>query len=759
MEKFRKAMRPPSRGESPSNLDKSEPVKVCVRIKDSSVDTTEGGTSSSSPWLVDTASVPNRIYLDNQYNEKFRKSNLSYSYDAILTGSDNSLIYNSIAKEIVNSVMEGFHGTIFAYGQTSSGKTYTMTGTEEEPGIIPQAVDDIFKFIRKTGDSKEFLLRVTYIEIYNETIRDLLATEVVDLKIHEDKYRGVFVAPLKEEIVTSPKHVMRVIDRGEANRHISANDYHEHSSRSHTIFQIIIESCDNRASKLYSVKKMGLATHKKGPSQSGIKLSYLNLIDLAGSEKYTSDKDRRKEASFINKSLLTLGAVISKMSESKSGHVPFRDSKLTRILQTTLSGNCRVGVICTINDAGHHCEESISTLKFGSRLKNISTRAQRNQVLDDKALLQKYLDEINELRGKLTNANSVIDESKSQELECLRQQNQKYEEEMMEMHLARTTYKERIDHLTKLILSSSSMGDKVFKRSRPLSVRLGHRSTVSVNPRLSILGKHRENNERLDWALNEIQFKNKYIQSLEALFALMDPDNPDRLSPSLIFEKFTQIQVRKTSWEEDSKLNDIQSDKIITEKVSTTLGRVASMRISRRFSGVSDLQSPHSKPEDPSTIFSNLNVNQPDPSSVINGEEFKEMDDIIEEQNRVIMELEQERKYNAKTVADLKDRIRQLELQQFRRAERAALNSLENTDANHQDKLQRRIAELELALEAETEWRKKFLLSNMPTASSQISASLSSLPPIPPPRLRPPAVTPPSVSPVSSLSDQEYDNL
>ncbi|KAK9760586.1 Kinesin-like protein kip2, partial [Basidiobolus ranarum] len=125
-----------------------------------------------------------------------------------------------------------------------------MVCVDSQPGVIPQAVTDVFNFIHETAGSREFLLRVSYMEIYNETIRDLLSPEVTDLRIHEDKRRGVYVSPLREEIVTSPKQVMRVIHRGEANRHISATDYNTHSSRSHTIFQMVIESRDPRSGRM-----------------------------------------------------------------------------------------------------------------------------------------------------------------------------------------------------------------------------------------------------------------------------------------------------------------------------------------------------------------------------------------------------------------------------------------------------------------------------------------------------------------------------
>ncbi|KAG0309260.1 hypothetical protein BGZ98_004109 [Dissophora globulifera] len=346
-----------------------------------------------------------------------------------LTGSDNELIYNTSVKSLVQSAMEGYNGTVFAYGQTSSGKTYTMSGTERQPGITPRAVEDVFKYIRENSE-REFLLRVSYLEIYNESIRDLLSPEAIDLRIHEDRR----VIESRERAPTAPRSPT-------GGRRLS----------------------------------FGLK------SPSAVRVSQLNLIDLAGSEKASSDVERRKEGAFINKSLLTLGTVISKLTDDKGSHIPYRDSKLTRILQSSLSGNARVSVICTISPSFLNVDESHNTLKFAARVKKVVTKAHTNQVMDDKALLEKYRREISELKAQLllTLADSGsgggyggggegdgsgpggLDKGKHAELShLLERERMKHEEEMIEMNLVRNALKERIDHLTKLILTSQSINNK-----------------------------------------------------------------------------------------------------------------------------------------------------------------------------------------------------------------------------------------------------------------------------------------------------------
>ncbi|KAF9966148.1 hypothetical protein BGZ70_003147, partial [Mortierella alpina] len=456
----------------------TENVTVTVRIRPFSNSELKAAGGPTEVWAVSDDGAKIGYAVD--YAVSARRTPVDYIYDCALTGSDNELIYSASVKNLVQSAMEGYNGTVFAYGQTSSGKTYS--GTENHPGITPRAVEDIFKYIRENSD-REFLLRVSYLEIYNESIRDLLSPEAIDLRIHEDRRRGVYVSPLKEEIVTTPSQVMRIIERGDYQRHVSSTDFNAHSSRSHSIFQIVIESRDRSP----AAAQPGSPTARKplsgSKSAAAVRVSQLNLIDLAGSEKAASNEERRKEGAFINKSLLTLGTVISKLTEEKGAHIPYRDSKLTRILQSSLNGNARVSVICTISPSSLNVEESHNTLKFAARVKKVVTKAQTNQVMDDKALLEKYRREISELKAQLmltaaaggggggdgaggngdaaNGAAGGAGGKKQAELsKLLEKERLKHEEEMVEMNMVRNALKERIDHLTKLILTSSSINSK-----------------------------------------------------------------------------------------------------------------------------------------------------------------------------------------------------------------------------------------------------------------------------------------------------------
>ncbi|CAO3592942.1 unnamed protein product [Absidia cylindrospora] len=451
---------------APMQTDTTENVQVTVRCRPLSPKESSGkydhawhiDTLRAKIQLTDSAETTRRPQQQAHYRQQRQQkasTNKEYYFDNVAYGSDNDALYQNSVKSLIGQAMDGYNATVFAYGQTASGKTYM--GTDSEPGIIRRAVDEIFSYI-KADANNEFLLRVSYLEIYNETIRDLLAPENENLKIHENKQRGVYVTPMKEEVVTCGQDVLNVIQQGEGNRHISTTDYNLHSSRSHAIFQMVIESRQHLPENSTSTLGPSRKSANRKRSNEAVKISQLNLIDLAGSEKAASNQDRRKEGAYINKSLLTLGTVISKLTESEksTGHIPYRDSKLTRILQPSLSGHAKVVVICTISPHIDAVDESINTLKFATRVKKIVLAAKNDAVMDDKALLQQYRGEIMDLKQKLRNANDVLLKEQQSKQSMIKAE-RKFEQELFQMRLVRSALKKRIDHLTKLILTSTSV--------------------------------------------------------------------------------------------------------------------------------------------------------------------------------------------------------------------------------------------------------------------------------------------------------------
>ncbi|KAG5941546.1 Kinesin heavy chain [Claviceps monticola] len=300
-------------------------------------------------------------------------------------------IFDFSIRPTVDDILNGYNGTVFAYGQTGAGKSYTMMGTniddDEGRGVIPRIVEQIFASIMTSPSTIEYTVRVSYMEIYMERIRDLLAPQNDNLPVHEEKHRGVYVKGLLEIYVSSVQEVYEVMRRGGNARAVAATNMNQESSRSHSIFVITVT--------------------QKNVETGSAKSGQLFLVDLAGSEKVGktgASGQTLEEAKKINKSLSALGMVINALTDGKSSHVPYRDSKLTRILQESLGGNSRTTLIINCSPSSYNDAETLSTMRFGMRAKSIKNKAKVNAELSPaelKMLLKKA-------QGQVTSFESYI---------------------------------------------------------------------------------------------------------------------------------------------------------------------------------------------------------------------------------------------------------------------------------------------------------------------------------------------------------------
>ncbi|KAI6087815.1 kinesin-domain-containing protein [Hypoxylon rubiginosum] len=302
-------------------------------------------------------------------------------------------IFDYSIRPTVDDILNGYNGTVFAYGQTGAGKSYTMMGTSIEDdngkGITPRIVEQIFSSIMSSPPTIEYTVRVSYMEIYMERIRDLLAPQNDNLPVHEEKNRGVYVKGLLEIYVSSVEEVFEVMKRGGNARAVAATNMNQESSRSHSIFVITVT--------------------QKNLETGSMKSGQLFLVDLAGSEKVGktgASGQTLEEAKKINKSLSALGMVINSLTDGKSSHVPYRDSKLTRILQESLGGNSRTTLIINCSPSSYNDSETLSTLRFGMRAKSIKNKAKVNAELSPaelKAMLAKAKSNITNFESYISN--------------------------------------------------------------------------------------------------------------------------------------------------------------------------------------------------------------------------------------------------------------------------------------------------------------------------------------------------------------------
>uniref|UniRef100_A0A8C4GTP8 Kinesin motor domain-containing protein n=1 Tax=Dicentrarchus labrax TaxID=13489 RepID=A0A8C4GTP8_DICLA len=372
----------------------SDCIKVFVRVRPVTQGT--GLTTDGDQSMCLTVTSSNTIRLLSKPEPR----TFTYDHVADMDTSQDS-VFSSVAKNIVESCMNGYNGTIFAYGQTGSGKTFTMLGpseldnfTDELRGVIPRSFEYLFflinREVERSGQSKSFLCKCSFIEIYNEQIYDLLDTASASLFLRENIKKGLFVEGAVEKFVNSAAEAYQVLSMGWRNRRVASTSMNRESSRSHAVFTMTLESKE-------SINEV-----------VNIRTSQLNLVDLAGSERQkdtNTEGSRLKEASSINRSLMCLGQVIMALvdvSNGKNRHICYRDSKLTFLLRDSLGGNAKTYIIANVHPGSKCFGETLSTLQFAQRAKLIKNKAIINE--DTQGNVRQLQAEVKKLKEQLSQA-------------------------------------------------------------------------------------------------------------------------------------------------------------------------------------------------------------------------------------------------------------------------------------------------------------------------------------------------------------------
>jgi len=402
----------------------TENIRVAVRVRP--------GRASQSEGIIFVAEHSAKAILEIDTNDSSVVS--TWDFDHVFDGvSSTQEVYSEVGEPLVERGLEGTNTSLLAYGQTASGKTHTLMGNLNEPGIVPLAIGGIFDAISVASYSK-IVVRVSYIEVYNEELVDLFCREGdrdkteargARLKIVEDPLMGPWVKGSVQAVASSASHALKLIELGEQQRSYGATNMNEHSSRSHVLFRVTVKrgftaSADDPARRSSHNPLAshgmdgngGVVVDETGPeweqsASVATRVSALNFVDLAGSErlkKTGATGQALKEANSINTSLMALGTVIAKLSSGEKAHIPYRDSKLTHLLSSSIGGNSLTTMVACVSPHPSDREESVNTLRYASRASKISNGDSTNDVTNMESFMALHQAEVETLRAQLAAA-------------------------------------------------------------------------------------------------------------------------------------------------------------------------------------------------------------------------------------------------------------------------------------------------------------------------------------------------------------------
>ncbi|XP_072230004.1 kinesin-like protein KIF19 [Leuresthes tenuis] len=383
---------------------KDHQLTVALRIRPlSDAEQEEGATivahrvDDQMVVLMDPMEDPDDILRANRSREKTYMFDVAFDFSA-----SQEEVYRSTTKELIEGLISGYNATVFAYGPTGCGKTYTMLGTDKEPGIYVRTLNDLFRAIEETSDDMLYSVSMSYLEIYNEMIRDLLNPSSGFLDLREDSKGVIQVAGITEVSTINAQEIMELLMKGNKQRTQEPTAANQTSSRSHAVLQVAVKQQSRCRDVLQEVR-----------------FARLFMIDLAGSERAAQTQNRGqrlKEGAHINRSLLALGNCINALSDKNGNkYVNYRDSKLTRLLKDSLGGNSRTVMIAHISPASMAFEESRNTLTYADRAKSIRTRVKKNLINVSYHIAQ-YTNIISDLRCEIQRLKKMIEDQTSRQL-------------------------------------------------------------------------------------------------------------------------------------------------------------------------------------------------------------------------------------------------------------------------------------------------------------------------------------------------------
>ncbi len=527
---------------------KSECVKVAIRVRPMNKHEIE----HKSRLCVEVDTANNTVSVISDKNEA-KTFPFDYVYPMETTQRE---VYDQVAFPIVDSIFQGYNGTVFAYGQTGCGKTFTMMGIVTDPnlkGIIPNAFSHIFGFIKTEGESKKFLVRCSFVEIYNEEIRDLLGDSTKKLDIKENPKKGTYVRDLTYINIKDSNDIEKCLAKGNKNRHVGQTSMNDQSSRSHSLFTVYLE------------------IEEKGQDGNGrIKSGKLNLVDLAGSErvgKTNATGQTFDEGKKINLSLTALGSVIDALSSNRK-YIPYKDSKLTRLLADSLGGNTKTVMFANISPASYNYDETLGTLRYASRAKLIKNAPKVNEDPKD-ALLKQYEEEIKALKEKLANGGEMPGEI--EEIE-------EYEEEEEENENNDLDNKEEKKTKIKKKISKVYKGDFVQVIDDP--------EKVALMKKIAELEKNMIDNKKLEKA--EVNIK-KSLSKDELEKRIKEQEEENRK-----FKEYREKQMKENA-EIEAKMEKLRIQKEKEEELLKNDVNKLQEKIKELNSEIEDLKNENSK--------------------------------------------------------------------------------------------------------------------------------------------------------------------